>query len=142
MTHLEDDIELRNLMARYVDAVHRRDADAWINTWAEDAEWNLLGNPVQGKQAILELWLQMMGGFEFALMLPSTCLFEVTGDSASGHWYLHEYTRDLEGQATNTLSRYLDSYVREGGAWRYKSRTYSFIYNGAPDMSGNYTPLA
>ena len=45
MTNLEDELALRNLMARYVDAVNRYDADAWIATWAEDGVWNLLGNP-------------------------------------------------------------------------------------------------
>ena len=142
MSQLEDDIALRNLMARYVDAVHRRDGDAWIATWAEDSQWNLLGNPVDGKANILGLWQQMMGGFEFALMLPSSSLFEIDGDSASGHWYLHEYSRDLEGNTSTIISRYQDTYIKEGGQWRYKSRQYQFIYNGPADLSGDYTPPA
>jgi hypothetical protein len=83
----------------------------------------------------------MMSSFEFALMLPSSCLFEVSGDTASGHWYLHEYTRDPEGNASTVLSRYVDTYVKQDGQWLYKSRDYGFIYNGPADLSGNYTPL-
>ena len=141
MNALEDELALRNLMARYADAVNRHDADAWVATWAEDGVWNLLGNPVSGRDNILALWLQMMGSFEFALMLPSSCLFQVNGDSASGHWYLHEYTRDLQGTATTVLSRYLNTYVKQGGQWLFQSRHYSFIYNGPADLSGTYTPL-
>jgi len=141
MNALEDELALRNLMGRYADAVNRRDADAWVATWAADGVWNLLGNPVSGRDNILALWQQMMGSFEFALMLPSSCLFQVTGDSASGHWYLHEYTRDLQGTATTVLSRYLDTYVKQGGQWLFQSRHYSFIYNGPADLSGTYTPL-
>ena len=37
MSKLEDELALRNLMARYVDAVHRRDKDDWAGTWAVDA---------------------------------------------------------------------------------------------------------
>ena len=140
MNSLEDELGLRNLMGRYADAVNRVDADAWIATWADDSVWNLLGNPVTGKDNILALWQQMMASFEFALMLPSSCLFEVDGDSASGHWYLHEYTRDLQGTASTVLSRYLDTYIRSDGQWLFISRQYSFIYNGPADLSGSYTP--
>ena len=140
MNTLEDELALRNLMGRYADAVNRRDADAWVATWAADGAWNLLGNPVSGRDNILALWQQMMGSFEFALMLPSSCLFKVEGDTASGHWYLHEYTRDLQGTATTVLSRYLDTYVKQDGDWLFQSRQYSFIYNGPADLSGTYTP--
>lgn len=139
MNSLDDELALRNLMGRYADAVNRYDADAWIATWAEDGVWNLLGNPVHGRDNILALWQQMMASFEFALMLPSSCLFDVKGDTASGHWYLHEYTRDLQGTATTVLSRYLDTYIKQGGRWLFKSRQYNFIYNGPADMSGTFT---
>lgn len=141
MNRLEDELALRNLMARYVDAVHRRNGDDWADTWTEDARWNLLGSDVVGRDNVVALWQQMMSGFEFAVMLPGSCLFEVNGDHATGHWYLQEYTRDLEGGATAVLSRYLDSYRKQDGQWRYQSREYSFIYHGAPDLSGSYTPL-
>ena len=140
MNPIEDELALRNLMGRYTDAVNRRDADAWIATWAEDGVWNLLGTPVSGRDNILALWLQMMGGFEFALMLPSSSVFEIESDSARGHWYLHEYTRDHEGNASTMVSRYLDTYVKQGGQWLFQLRHYSFIYNGPSDMSGTYTP--
>jgi uncharacterized protein (TIGR02246 family) len=141
MNPIEDELALRNLMGRYADAVNRVDADAWIATWAEDGIWNLLGNPVSGRDNILALWKQMMSSFEFALMMPSSCVFEVSGETASGHWYLHEYTRDPEGNASTVLSRYVDTYVKQDGQWLYQSRDYGFIYNGASDLSGSYTPL-
>lgn len=139
MSNLEDQQALRDLMARYIDAVNRYDEDAWVATWAPDAVWNLLGNPISGRDNILALWRQMMQTFEFAIMMPSSSLFEVDGDTATGHWYLHEYTRDLEGKASTILSRYLDTYVRRDGQWLYQSREYNFIYNGPPDLSGDFT---
>jgi len=140
MNSVEDEIGLRNLMARYVDAVNRRDAAAWIATWADAAEWHLLGSPVCGRDNILALWQQLMSGFEFALLLPSSCLFDVTGDTASGHWYLHEYSRDLDGAGTAMLSRYDDHYVKVDGQWLFRSRSYQVIYQGASDLGGTYTP--
>ena len=141
MNPIEDELALRSLMARYIDAVNRNDADAWIATWAEDGEWNVLGQPVTGRENILALWQQMMSGFEFALMLPSSCLFSINGDTASGHWYLHEYLRDREGTGSTVLSRYLDSYVKRDGQWLFQSRQYNMMYNGPADLSGMHTPL-
>ena len=141
MSNMEEELALGRLMARYVDAVNRRDGEAWAATWAEDASWNLLGTEVDGRANIVGLWQQMMAGFEFALMMPSSSLFEIDGDSASGHWYLQEYTRDLEGNSSTVLSRYLDTYSKQDGQWLYQSRQYSFIYHGAPDLSGSYSAL-
>ena len=106
-----DELALRELMSRYVDAVQRRDVEAWAATWDDNGSWNLVGTEVSGKPAVVALWQQMMAGFEFALMLPSSCLFHIDGDRASGHWYLQEYTRDLEGNGSSIVSRYLDTYT-------------------------------
>jgi ketosteroid isomerase-like protein len=137
---VEDELALRNLMGRYVDAVHRNDVDAWAATWDEDGTWNLMGTDVTGKAAIVALWQQMMAGFEFALMLPSSGAFTIDGDTASGHWYLQEFTRDQEGNSSSIVSRYVDTYCKRNGQWLYQSRHYGFLYYGAADLGGNYTP--
>jgi ketosteroid isomerase-like protein len=139
MSTTEDELALDRLMARYIDAVHRRDAQAWAATWAPDGCWNLMGQEVIGRDHIAALWQQMMGGFEFVLMLPSSSMYDIKGDEASGHWYLQEFTRDSKGEATCLVSRYLDSYRRLDGAWVYQARRYDPIYQGPPDLSGAYT---
>jgi ketosteroid isomerase-like protein len=142
MSTVEDQLALKDLMDRYVDAVYRSDADAWAATWAEDAYWNLVGTEAQGRDNIVTLWLQMMASFEFALMMPNSSHFEVTGDQATGHWYLQEYTRDSSGQSGMIVSRYLDTYSRVEGQWLYQSRRYELIYQGPADFAGTYTPPA
>ena len=112
--NVEDELALRNLMSRYIDAVARRDGDAWAATWCEDATWSFPGSEVSGRASILALWRQMMEGFDFALMMPSSCLFEIDGDTASGHWYIQEHTRDREGNCAMLLSRYRDRYRTPG----------------------------
>jgi len=141
MSSIEDELALRALMARYVDAVNRRDGDAWITTWADDASWHLMGQAATGRDHILATWEQMMANFEFAVMMPSSCLFEVQGDSASGHWYLQEFTRDHDGNAASVLSRYRDTYYRIAGQWLYTSRAYDVMYFGPADLSAGFNPL-
>ena len=140
MNHIEEELALRKLMARYVDAANRRDGEAWVRTWAEDGCWQLAGMEVTGRVNILQLWQQVMAGFEFALLMPSSHLFDIRGETASGHWYLQEFTRDLAGEKLAALSRYLDTYTKVDGQWLFQSRQYDFIYRGPPDLSGEYTP--
>ena len=141
MNTVEDEIALRNLMAKYVDAANRRDGEVWQSTWAQDGVWDLMGNPVQGRDNILAMWTQVLTTFEFALLIPSSGMFEVDGDTATGHWYLQEHTRNTEGVASSMISRYLDTYSRVDGEWLYQSRAYGIIYSGPADLSGQYIPL-
>ncbi|WP_346839444.1 nuclear transport factor 2 family protein [Microbulbifer sp. SAOS-129_SWC] len=133
--------ELRALMARYCDAVNRQDGDDWISCWADDAQWVLMGTGVSGQRDILALWQQLMSGFDFVLMLPSSCLFAVEGTTVTGHWYLQEYTRDKHGNSTTNISRYRDTYREVDGQWRYQTRECHFIVSGAAGLDGPYNPL-
>lgn len=141
-TLVADQLALRDLMAKYCDAVNRGDGESWIATWAPDASWNLLGTLVNGREQILELWQQMMAGFEFVVMMPSSCQFHIDGDTASGHWYLQEFSRAQDGAGNTLLSRYTDRYTKHNDQWLFSHRDYVFIYNGAADLSGNYLPLS
>ena len=52
-----DELAIRNLLARYGDAVCRRDPAAWIATWATDCTWDLGGGRVtHGRDETFALW--------------------------------------------------------------------------------------
>ena len=141
MGTLADELALSKLMARYVDAANRRDGEAWSGTWAEDGCWQLPGMEVSGRENILGLWQQVLAGFEFAILMPCSGHFDIDGDTATGHWYLQEFTRDHQGLALAALSRYNDRYVKVNGEWLFARREYNFLYRGPADLSGDYTPL-
>ncbi len=138
MNELENQIALQRLMGRYVDAANRRDAEQWISTWAPDGRWSLMGMGVEGREQILGFWQQVLAGFEFAILMPSSRSYSIDGDTATGHWYLQEFTRDLKGERMFALSRYTDAYRRIEGEWLFQSREYQFLYQGAPDLTGNF----
>lgn len=141
MSPLEDELALHKLMARYVDAANRRDGETWSSTWAEDGCWLLMGTEVSGRNNILGLWKQVLEGFEFALLMPGSGHFEIDGDTATGRWYLQEFTRDLQGEALAAISCYDDSYVKVAGQWLFARREYNILYRGPADLSGEYTPM-
>ena len=42
-----DELEIRQLVAAYADAVNRRDQDLWASTWAEECQWTLPGGGLE-----------------------------------------------------------------------------------------------
>ena len=62
MGRKKDERALQRLMSRYVDAANRRDGEAWAGTWAEDSCWHLMGLEAKGREAILQLWQQVVAG--------------------------------------------------------------------------------
>ena len=135
-----DELAIRDLNARYIDAVNRYNKDDWAATWSESAIWNLMGMEVSGKGAIVEMWTNAMAGFEFAIMMLNSGTISVDGDAATGRWYITEHLKMADGSTNMTLGVYDDEYRREGDNWLYSRRSYQVIYQGPPDLSGNYNP--
>ena len=131
-----DELAIRNLVARYSDAVNRRDAAAWGDTWAVDATWKILGMAPQGREEIVKLWEQLMGGFPFVVQMPSECLIAVDGDTATGRAYLHEWGKGPDGSGMVTLGVYHDTFRRDPDGWRFTERDFHSMYSGPADMSG------
>ena len=114
---MSDKEEIRNLVEKYADAVCRRDETDWSSTWHDNAIWNL-GSipPVEGRDAIVALWVQAMTGFPFVAQLIQNGTVEVNGDRATGRWYITEHLqfpeKDTEGNPTGlfNIGVYQDKY--------------------------------
>lgn len=121
---IEDQLAIRALHESYGDAVFRRDAADWGALWADDATWDLMGTPVEGKAAIVGLWTGAMSTFAFVAFFAQVGTLVIDGDTASGRSYTNEVLEDLEGNLRRTVGRYEDSYVRKDGTWLYQSRKF------------------
>jgi ketosteroid isomerase-like protein len=140
MSNPTDELAIRDLVARYIDAVNRYHQADWAATWSETAHWNLMGMEVEGREAIVGLWGGAMASFDFALMMLNSGTLQIDGDSATGRWYITEHIKPKEGAANITLGVYDDEYRKEDGQWLFSHRRYNVMYQGAADYSGNYTP--
>jgi ketosteroid isomerase-like protein len=137
----EDELAIRALVARYADAVCRRDPDAWVATWAEDCRWDLGGGRVvSGRAETLNLWRTAIAKYDWVGQVVTSGLVEVEGDQARGWWYLIEFNQRAQGDGTLHLGHYDDEYVRTPGGWQFASRTMHMLYRGAMDP-GVVTPL-
>jgi len=133
---LADELSIRQLVARYADAVTHLNADAWIETWAPDGRWNLAGNIAEGHENLRTTWLELMGLFERVVQLPQDGILEIDGDRGTGRWSMIELGRSATGNPSLTVGTYQDVYRREASGWRFGERRFDFIYTGAPDLTG------
>ena len=137
----EDELAIRALVARYAYAVCRRDPDAWAATWAQDCCWDLGGGRVvTGRAETLDLWRTAIAKYDWVGQVVTSGLVEVAGDRASGWWYIIEFNRRAQGDATLHLGHYDDKYVRTADGWQFASRTMHMLYRGAMDP-GVVVPL-
>jgi ketosteroid isomerase-like protein len=137
----EDELAVRNLVARYCDAVCRRDATAWAATWAPDCAWDLGGGRVViGREAALELWTSAISRYPWVAQLAPTGIVEVTGDTGRGSWWVLELNHLPDGAGALHLGHYDDEYRRTEQGWQFASRRFTMVYRGALDP-GIVVPL-
>ena len=136
-----DELAIRTLVARYCDAVARKDAADWGDTWADDGAWQLMGQTSSGREAVVERWNQLMAGFSFVLQTPNFGVIELSGDSATGRWYVTEQLRGKDDSVLLTMGVYHDEYTRTQQGWRFQQRRFDALYMGTPDGKGQLIPF-
>ena len=139
MSDFEDRMEIQHLAQRYADGVMQRDPEIWGSTWAADGAWDLgRGEPVSGREAVVEFWSSVMSGYPLVLHWVQPGLIEVHGDTATARFYIQERLRDTDGGSFYTAGVYNDALLKEGGEWKFKLRVFSAMYRGPADLSGNW----
>jgi uncharacterized protein (TIGR02246 family) len=138
---VDDELAIRNLLARYGDAASRRDADAWIATWAPDCTWDLGGGRVtHGHEETLALWRTSIAKYPWVVQVPASGFVENVDGEVRGTWYVLELNHVQDGSGVMHLGHYRDTYVEVDGAWRFATRRFHLVYRGAMDP-GTVRPL-
>jgi len=127
---MDDRYALHELVARYSDAVSRRDETAFASTWASGALWQLPGGlETQGRENIVALWLSIMARFSFVLQRMNNGTVTVDGDSGSGRWYLSEHIAAEDGSLMINIGVYQDRYCRAESGWQFAERRFSMLFH-------------
>jgi len=133
---LADELAIHALVARYCHAIAERDDDVWAATWAADAEWRVLGQTVNGRDAILAHYRGIVSGLRLVVQVAMNPVIEIAGEEASGRWLISETLQANDGRPALHFGTYLDRYRRDAdGAWRFARREFRSSYLGPPDLS-------
>lgn len=129
------DSGIRQLHARFTDAVWRQDADAFAACFAEDGEWKIAGMHIRGRADIGNTIGKLLGVCDRVQIILGMPVLELGQGAATGRIQVTELAKMKDGSAAMTMGVYYDRYVEEGGRWRFQWRHFSLHYRGPTDLS-------
>lgn len=128
---------VRQLQARCVDAVWRRDTEAFADCFTEDAEWKIAGMRVRGRGEIAATFDALKATWERILMSFGAPILEVGAAMAFGRTPFAEMIK-YSDHVIGTAGVYYEHFVDQGDRWRFQSRHCDFAYHGPPDFSAEF----
>jgi hypothetical protein len=131
------EFEIRQLHARYADAVWRADYEAFGNCFVEDAEWRVGGRIMRGRAEILANIKRLRPMAYRILMTFRTPLVDLPGDgTASARTYVTEHNVFVDERPGNSIGIYFERFVNTPEGWRFKWRLFQTHYVGLADIQG------
>lgn len=131
---------IRQLHARYTDAVWRQDTAEFADCFAEDAVWRIAGTELVGRETIAGGFDRFMSILHRTLMTfrtPLVTLGETPG-TASARTYVTELNKYRDGSTVATIGVYYERVVDQGDRWRFAWRHWNMYYYGPPDHSSQF----
>jgi uncharacterized protein (TIGR02246 family) len=139
--HAISQIEIRDLTARFTDAVNRRAPKELADLFTEDGEWHVPGVPAAtGREAISAVLHNLLKNFERLIQLTHSGHIDVAGDKATATWYITENAEDADGNAFAFTGVYTDNLVRTEEGWRFASRSFAFLQRAKPGSPTRWYP--
>jgi len=126
------ELALRDLVARYADAVSRQDPAAVAELFTPDGVWRVggYGEPRGHAEitAFLAGLLDSWSTIVHALASGRVHLDPADPDRATGRWYITEFGQRTDGAEVFFAGVYHDEYVRDAGVWRFAQRRYDSMF--------------
>lgn len=132
--------KIRQLHARFVDAVWRQDAEAFASCFARDGEWKIAGMHMKGREEIGATFAKLLGVCERVITTLGVPILAVDGNQAQGRIPLTELAKMGDGTSALTIGIYHDRYVAEDDCWVFQWRHFSLQYRGPTDLSADMVP--
>jgi uncharacterized protein (TIGR02246 family) len=132
------DCEIRQLHARYADAIFRKDAAAVGALFAEQGQWLVGGQALKGRDSIVEFLTGALPGFRRIVMTFRTPVVDVVdGETVARTWVTEERVFAAEAPVS-LIGIYFDRFIRENGRLALNWRQFQTHYSGALGLSAGF----
>lgn len=132
------DCGVRQLQARFIDAVWRQDADDFAACWTHDGVWKIAGMEMHGREAIAEACGKLLGRCEKIQLILGPVILEAQGSGWIGRHQVIEYAKMHDGSGWMTIGVYHDHFAEEAGRMRFAHRHWAMQYRGPFDLSASF----
>lgn len=133
---LADRQELSDLLARYGRLVDDRDLAGLTDLFTHDATFDSRSGPVEGREAVMDYYREQLQTYTVTYHYPHSQTVDfLDDDHATGVVQAHAELA-IDGVGVLVALRYLDTYRREDGAWRFQARQAQQLYGMPMDELG------
>ncbi len=143
MRAVEDELEIRNLVARFTDAVNERRTDEFRRLWAEGGTWEI-GAPFSvkatGVDAIGNMLEELFKPKVLFLQLTHSGVVMFTGDNTAKGRFTERERGKGESEFYENLAVYHDDYIRGPNGWRFDRRYYEYRFLDTNAFQGQVIP--
>lgn len=129
---------IRDLHARYTDAVWRQDFDAFADCFTREGEWRISGRVFRGRQEIKDGISIILDKFIRVMITFRSPILELVEGEVVGRTYIDEKCAWKNGNRNISIGRYYERFAQEDGRWRFAWRLFELHYRGDPDLSGTF----
>jgi hypothetical protein len=132
---------VRQLAARYCDAVARFDADLYASLWTADAVWETTRGDIVGREDIVGTYSKLRARYELCLQQLLAGIVEDgrPEDPPGGlraTWHIREVERKLDGEGIELYGTYRDVCVEGPDGWQFARRRFDALYRGPLPLPG------
>jgi hypothetical protein len=141
---IEDDVEIRNLAAKFSDCVNERNIDGFARLWASEGPvWEIgppLASRAEGVEDIAAMLRRLLGIQRYFMQMTHSGVVTLEGERATARFVVREHGRG-ETSYYDNLAVYEDSVVRESGGWRFAKRHYRYRFLDQDPFTGKAFPV-
>ena len=128
---LQDERDIVRLIRDTWAAIDRKDWDAYANGFAEDGEFEIMGDRRKGRADIAAGPGRDLAKFDGLQHLVMNEIVDVDGDRGTGQWYaiaVHVPDASDPGTHADVGLRYRFKVRRDDGAWRFEEAVIDVIW--------------
>jgi uncharacterized protein (TIGR02246 family) len=121
-TQLAAELDVHNLIVSAWAAIDRKDWDTYANAFADDGEFEIMGQRRRGRSEIVTGPARDLAKFDVLQHIVSNIAVHVNGDHADGQWYaiaVHVPDSRATARHADTGLRYRFRASRLSDGWRF-----------------------